>query len=527
MLKLLRKFPPTFHVANFMEIFERMAWYGFYSVSGLYITGSVASGGLGLSDVQRGVIVGIIPFLLYLFPVVTGAFADKFGYKRTFFLAYLVMTPCYFLLGQARSFWSFFFFFFLVAIGAALFKPVVTGTIARTTTLETKAIGFGVFYMVVNIGGFLGPMVATVVRGWGWNWVFVMSAIWIGFNFVPLMLFYKEPSHGKVDEVMSTRERIRRWMTDMMNVLGNLRLFTFTAGLLLLLMLAGGDWITWTVFFWGSGIWTVVNFGVDAATRPAARRAEGTGVKSVFWWGPMRIGDWRFALYLLILSGFWTVFNQIFLTMPLYIRDYTDTTVIQNGLRTLFEAIPLVGQSLAEAWNWVLRYITEDGQIKPENLINLDALAIVFGQVAVSAIFAKWKPFTTMIVGTIVTAGSMLLGIGSSMGWICVTAIVVFAVGEMMASPKSQEYVARIAPPEKAAGYMGYYFVTIALGNLFGGLLSGQAYQYFANPQTGIGRPDIMWMIFAIISVVTAIALALFNRYCSRPESDENNQATA
>ena len=65
-----------------------------------------------------------------------------------------------------------------------------------------------------------------------------------------------------------------------------------------------------------------------------------------------------------------------------------------------------------------------------------------------------------------------------------------------------------IAPPDKAAMYMGYYFVAIALGNLFGGLLSGQAYQRFANLETGNGRPDIMWMIFAGIAVMTAVALA-------------------
>ena len=133
MLATLRKFPATFYVANTMEIFERMAWYGFYTVSGLYITGEVAHGGLGLTDIQRGVITGVIPFLLYVFPVVTGSFADKFGYKRTFFLAFSVMTPSYFLLGKVSGFWPFLFVFLLVAIGAALFKPVVTGTVARRT----------------------------------------------------------------------------------------------------------------------------------------------------------------------------------------------------------------------------------------------------------------------------------------------------------------------------------------------------------------------------------------------------------
>ena len=89
---VFKQFPKTFWIANTMEIFERMAWYGFFAVGGLYMTAPLAEGGLGLTDVQRGVILGIIPFLLYLFPVVTGAFADKFGYKRTFFIAYAILV---------------------------------------------------------------------------------------------------------------------------------------------------------------------------------------------------------------------------------------------------------------------------------------------------------------------------------------------------------------------------------------------------------------------------------------------------
>jgi dipeptide/tripeptide permease len=104
------------------------------------------------------------------------------------------MTPSYWLLGQPSGFWGFFFVFLLVAIGAATFKPVVVGTVAHTTTEKNKAMGFGIFYMMVNIGGFAGPIVAGIVRNnLGWPWVFNMSAIWIAFNFVWLFLFYKEP----------------------------------------------------------------------------------------------------------------------------------------------------------------------------------------------------------------------------------------------------------------------------------------------------------------------------------------------
>jgi dipeptide/tripeptide permease len=91
-----------------------------------------------------------------------------------------------------------------------------------------------------------------------------------------------------------------------------------------------------------------------------------------------------------------------------------------------------------------------------------------------------------------------------------VLAIVIFAFGEMMTSPKSQEYIGRIAPADKKALYMGYYFVAVALGNLFGGLLSGLLYGKLARD---MGRPDIMWMVFAGLGVLTALALYAYDKW--------------
>ena len=88
---VLRQFPRSFWAANTMEIFERMGWYGFYAVSALYLTGPVEDGGLGFSSADRGVIQGLATFFLYLFPAVFGALADRYGFKKSFIVAYLVM----------------------------------------------------------------------------------------------------------------------------------------------------------------------------------------------------------------------------------------------------------------------------------------------------------------------------------------------------------------------------------------------------------------------------------------------------
>jgi len=124
-----------------------------------------------------------------------------------------------------------------------------------------------------------------------------------------------------------------------------------------------------------------------------------------------------------------------------------------------------------------------------------------------------------MIIGMVIAAvgiglstfagGDGFVGSGASV-WIVAAGILTFAFGEMMASPTSQEYVGRIAPPDKVALYMGYYFVAVALGNLFGGILSGSLYGIFARDMQ---RPDIMWAIFGGIMLATAFIFLLYDRF--------------
>ena len=131
-------FPTTFWFANVMEIFERMAWYGFFAVSSLYITGAVDEGGLGFSDEDRGVLQGVVTFFLYLFPVVSGALADRYGFRKMLFASFLVLVPAYYFLGVFKTFPSFFLAFMMVAIGASMFKPVIIGTISKVTNDKTS-----------------------------------------------------------------------------------------------------------------------------------------------------------------------------------------------------------------------------------------------------------------------------------------------------------------------------------------------------------------------------------------------------
>ena len=126
--------------------------------------------------------------------------ADRFGFKRMFLASAVVMAPAYILLAAPRTFWGFLIVYFLVAVGHGMFKPVVISTVAKSTNEENGSVGFGIFYMMVNIGGFLGPIVAGIVRGWDWRYVFYASAGWILIMGVTCLVFYREPARDEAAE---------------------------------------------------------------------------------------------------------------------------------------------------------------------------------------------------------------------------------------------------------------------------------------------------------------------------------------
>jgi len=321
-LQQIKSYPREFWVANTMEIFERLSWYGWFTVMALYVTAPPETGGLGFSTETRGNLMGIVPFFLYLMPVLTGALADRYGYKRMFIIAFLVMIVAYYSLGLFTSLPGFFLAFMFVAVGAAIFKPAVVGTVAKVTDDSNSSLGFGVFYMMVNIGGFLGPIVAGVVRGWSWDYVFIACSTWALINLLIVLTLYKDPT----TEAQSAEPRtLRKVLDDSVEVLGNLRFFITVFVVLIALMVASLDMesFTWTQCLIFIPVWLAANFLYDWILPRESGRAGGAARNPLA--KRMYCGNWRFALFLLIMSGFWTAFNQIFITMPEYIRDFVNT----------------------------------------------------------------------------------------------------------------------------------------------------------------------------------------------------------
>jgi MFS family permease len=120
-------------------------------------------------------------------PALTGGFADRYGYKKTLATYVTINCTAFVMMANVRSYPMFFAACILLGIGTALFKPAIQGTLAQSMTSKTSSVGWGLFYWLVNVGGFIGPFFANFMRPHGWQFVFYGCAIVTSLNY--LMLF--------------------------------------------------------------------------------------------------------------------------------------------------------------------------------------------------------------------------------------------------------------------------------------------------------------------------------------------------
>ena len=142
----LKAFPRTFWVANAIELLERLAFYGMNIILSIYLTRRV-----GFSTELAISITGFFISSLYLLPIVAGAISDKIGFKNGLYIAFSVLAVGYGVLGIFPSKITVLFALALIAIGGAFVKPVISGTVKKTSPKDLSKIGFSIFYMIVNI----------------------------------------------------------------------------------------------------------------------------------------------------------------------------------------------------------------------------------------------------------------------------------------------------------------------------------------------------------------------------------------
>jgi dipeptide/tripeptide permease len=181
----------------------------------------------------------------------------------------------------------------------------------------------------------------------------------------------------------------------------------------------------------------------------------------------------RFMLFLVIFSGFWVVFWQEFIALPLYVRGYINPTA----------DIDLI--------------------------LITDAATVISLQLVVSYLTRKIPAFPAMTLGFLISSFSWLIVAFHPSLLGTVLALIVLALGEITQSPRFYEYVSRLAPPGQQGTYMGFAFLPIAIGNLVAGMIGGRMVHYFGAVRHQSQR---VWWAISAIGFAATLLMWIYNR---------------
>jgi len=185
------------------------------------------------------------------------------------------------------------------------------------------------------------------------------------------------------------------------------------------------------------------------------------------------LGNWRFVLFLLIFSGYWIVFWQQYLILPIYIHDYVNASA------------------------------------NTELILIADPLIVITLTVAVNALTRRIPPLPAITLGTLITALAWLILAWHPHVWTAVVALMVVALGEIIQSPRYYEYVSRLAPPGQQGTYMGFAFLPIGIGSLIAGKFGGMVIHHFGEVTH---QPERMWWAVTGVGVATAALLWIYDK---------------
>lgn len=406
-------FSPVFWIGNTLEIFERLAFYGSKAVLSFYLANKI---GLGVTAAAS--LAGLFSGLIYALPIVAGVFVDRFGFKKTLATCFTVFTVGYFLIGlggmpQGQGIVDSVgkttyvtLVLILTAIGGSLIKPCIVGTVERTSKPDYRALGFSIYYALVNLGGAVGPIIASFVRSsFGIEFVFVMSAATSALLILGTLLFFREPGTSTTNA--GPQRTFARLFADMLLVFGNLRFITF----------------------------------------------------------------------LVIFSGFYIMFWQIFYSLPFYIDE-------------------------------ILHFP------RFEILETVDAWTIILLSVPLTALAKKMPAIQAMTVGFVISSLSWLILAASPTISAAIAGLFLFAAGESILAPRLYDYVGLIAPREQLGTFMGFAFLPVAIGSIVAGRLGGWLVEAYMRQ----GHVAMMWIIVAGVGFVCTALMVVYDRTVKRDE---------
>jgi dipeptide/tripeptide permease len=381
----------------------------------------------------------------------------------------------------------------LIGAGGSVIKPCISGTVQKTSGALTT-LGFAIFYMVINIGSLFGRGTAFVVRN-GSAVPTILTVVGICALAATGLIFlvYRTTKAGK-DKVIAWAYR-RGAATRV-----------------------AADPAQLSYIFGVAAVASIVAFFVVLFFYQEPVLAAGTPVKPKRSIGRILLDmvlvlkSGRFTLFLLVISGFFFLYNQVYNVLPLYVKRVVETSPAMD----LYTAA--------------------------------NPFVIVCFQLLVTRMFGKMKPVRSMIIGCLVIGASMainLVPVYSAGGIRALTAnwlpfasvfiiltVALIAFGELFTSPRMYEYIGALAPKGQEGLFLGYANLPLAIGSLTGGPVGAYIFNDIMAKDATV-RPDgllelvpannaLGWGILMAVGFLSALSMWLFNRWLERQEARES-----
>ena len=361
---------------------------------------------------QTGTLAGFFGGLVWFLPVFGGTLADRMGFRRALALAYFILTCAYFLLGSLGAPWL-----------AAVRQAVPLGALVAFV-LALPALGIALVKPSV---------VGTTARASKEN---VRS---IGYSIYYTLVNIGGAAGPYVASYVHQRMRVEN---------------VFRVAAL-------------SVFLMFLGVLLFFREPRRSEEVPTSSLAQAAGN---FW---TVLTNPRFMLFLLIFTGYWIVYWQEFITLPLYVHDYISP------------------------------------HIDTELLLMTGPLVVIALTVLINLLSARIPALAAIALGTLITSVGwiLLILLPTRMG--AVLTLIVIALGEIIQSPRYYEYISRLAPSGQQGTYMGFAFLPLGIGSLIGGKFGGFLIHQYGEVKH---EPAGMWWVIVAVGVLTAILLWVYDR---------------
>jgi len=434
----------------FTEMWERFSYYGMRAMLLLFMVATIESGGLGLDEKIAGAIYGLYTMFVYLLALPGGWLADKFfGLRRSVFYGGCIIALGHFCLALPMQ-ETFFLGLLLIMIGTGLLKPTISSLVGELYTADEPArrdAGFSIFYMGINIGGFISPLIVGELRTYNWHYGFAAAGVGMIFGLIQYKLTERNLGSAGLyperlaDAAMQKKRdlTIRNSLIAFGTVLVLFVTLLFTKVLVInpvmiaeasayILIASVVVYFAYLMFFTGQDV-------------------------------SVRLKLVALAIFFLTSALLYSGYEQQGSSLNLFAERYTDLKIGSFSIRPeWFQSVPslvVVVFVPVFAWLWVW--------LGKRKLNPVTPVKFAFGPLFIGLGFAA------MMGGSMVVVGG-----GLASPWWLILTFTLHTFGEICLYPTGMSATTKLAPKNLVGQLMGIWFMSLAFGNLIAGLYAGE-----------------------------------------------------